>query len=112
MIFPYEDSSFIEYRSSQDADTINSRNQNIPLGQEQPSQHFSQDPTLMNILSQEIHNTADHRHSLHAIDNDTCNPSSINFVSDMNITNPETTLARFTNSSLQSYWRSRDSSDR
>ncbi|GBL70899.1 hypothetical protein AVEN_113228-1 [Araneus ventricosus] len=45
-IFPYEDSSVIECIRSQDADTINFCNQNIPLGQEQPFQHFSQDPTV------------------------------------------------------------------
>ncbi|GBN89734.1 Zinc finger protein 782 [Araneus ventricosus] len=68
MIFQYEDASFIEYRRSQDADTINFRNQNIPLGQEQPSQHFSQDPTVLNILSPEIHNTSDHMHQGDQID--------------------------------------------
>ncbi|GBN85015.1 Zinc finger protein 701 [Araneus ventricosus] len=102
IIFPYEDSSVIECRRSQDADTINIRNQNIPLGQEQPLQHFSQDPTVVNILSPEIHNNSDHRHSLHAIDNDTCNPSSINFLSDLNIPNPEITFAGQTNYIRQS----------
>ncbi|GBL88548.1 hypothetical protein AVEN_175843-1, partial [Araneus ventricosus] len=102
MILPYEDFSISEYRRSQDADTINFRNQNILLGQEQSSQHLSHDPTVMNILSPEIHNTTDNTHSIHAIYNDTCNPSSINLLSDMNIPNPETALARLTNSSLQS----------
>ncbi|GBM34284.1 Zinc finger protein 37, partial [Araneus ventricosus] len=81
-IFPYEDSSVTECRRSQDADTINFRNQNIPLGQEQPSQHFSQDSTVKNILSPDIHNTSDHRHSLHAQDDESANPSSSNFLTD------------------------------
>ncbi|GBO29197.1 hypothetical protein AVEN_168053-1 [Araneus ventricosus] len=102
MIFPYEDFSVNGYRRSQDADTINFRNQYIPLGQEQSSQHLSHDHTVINILSPEIHNTSDHMHSIHAIYNDTCNPSSINLLPDMNIPNPETTLARLTNSSLLS----------
>ncbi|GBN49089.1 hypothetical protein AVEN_172845-1 [Araneus ventricosus] len=81
-IFPYEDSSFMECRRSQDADTINFRNQNIPLGQEQPSQHFSQDPTVKNILSPEMQNTWGPTLSLHAQDDESANPSSINYLQD------------------------------
>ncbi|GBM15484.1 hypothetical protein AVEN_57154-1, partial [Araneus ventricosus] len=77
--FQYEDSSVIEYRRSQDADTINFRGKDICWEQEQL---FSNNPTVMNTSSREMQNSWDPTLSLHTQEDESANPSSNNFLTD------------------------------